>query len=110
MAEPVAELTTVPQTPGLRELAVPWRGERPARVVVFAAAAAAAMGMLLPVTPLAAGLRMTPAPAACVLWMLAVTATYGFAAQLVKIWSATSSGLVVAKRSGQPTEGVGTRA
>jgi P-type Mg2+ transporter len=87
MAEPVAELITVLLVVVvLRSREAPWRGERPARVVVFAALAAAATGMLLPATPLAAGLRMTLPPAAYVPWLLAVTAIYGLSAQLVKKW------------------------
>jgi P-type Mg2+ transporter len=68
----------------LRSRTLPWRGARPARVVVLAAAAAAAIGMLLPVTPLAATLRMAPPPIAYFLWLLAVMAAYGLAAQLLK--------------------------
>ena len=41
----------------LRARTLPWRGVRPARVVTLAAVAAATIGALLPVTPLAAGLE-----------------------------------------------------
>ena len=68
----------------LRARTLPWRGARPARVVMLAAVAAAAIGSLLPVTPLAAGLRMAPLPIAYWLWLIAVTAGYGLAAHLVK--------------------------
>jgi P-type Mg2+ transporter len=68
----------------LRARTLPWRGARPAGVVILAAVAAAAIGSLLPWSPLAAGLRMAPLPAAYLLWLIAVTAAYGLAAQLVK--------------------------
>ena len=68
----------------LRARTLPWRGVRPAGVVILAAVAAAAIGSLLPWSPLAAGLRMAPLPAAYLLWLIAVTAAYGLAAQLVK--------------------------
>jgi Mg2+-importing ATPase len=68
----------------LRAHTLPWRGTRPAGVVILAAIAAAAIGSLLPVTPLAAGLRMAPLPAAYLLWLVAVAAAYGMAAHLVK--------------------------
>jgi Mg2+-importing ATPase len=68
----------------LRARTLPWRGVRPAGVVILAAIAAAAIGSLLPVTPLAAGLRMAPLPAAYWLWLITVTAGYGLAAHLVK--------------------------
>jgi Mg2+-importing ATPase len=68
----------------LRARTLPWRGVRPAGVVVLAAVAAAAIGCLVPVTPLAVGLRMAPLPIAYVLWLITVTAGYGLAAHLVK--------------------------
>ena len=68
----------------LRARTPPWRGARPARAVVVAAIAAAAIGLVLPVTPLAAGLRMAPLPITYWLWLIAVTAAYGLAAHLVK--------------------------
>jgi P-type Mg2+ transporter len=68
----------------LRARTLPWRGARPARVVVLAAVTVAAIGSLLPVTPLAAGLRMAPLPIAYWLWLITVTAGYGLAAHLVK--------------------------
>ncbi|MDT5130074.1 MAG: P-type Mg2+ transporter, partial [Mycobacterium sp.] len=68
----------------LRARTLPWRGVRPAGVVIWAAVAAAAIGSLLPWSPLAAGLRMAPLPIAYWLWLITVTAGYGLAAHLVK--------------------------
>ncbi|MEQ0564520.1 magnesium-translocating P-type ATPase [Amycolatopsis sp. NEAU-NG30] len=60
------------------------RGTRPARPVLAAAAAAGLTGLLLPVSPLAGLVRMTPLPAAYLLWLAAILAGYALAAQLVK--------------------------
>lgn len=68
----------------LRTPELPWRGARPSLGVLAAAAGAAALGLLLPLTPLAAPLRLTPLPAAYALWLIAVVFTYGLAAHLVK--------------------------
>ncbi|UXA19178.1 magnesium-translocating P-type ATPase [Mycobacterium sp. SMC-4] len=68
----------------LRTRAVPWRGQRPARVVVTAAVVVAALGMLLPVSPLAGPLQMSAPPPAYLLWLLLVALTYGGAAQWLK--------------------------
>jgi Mg2+-importing ATPase len=68
----------------LRAPTMPWRGARPARVVVFAAITAAAIGSLLPLTPLGTGLGMAPPPAGYLVWLVAVMAAYGLAAHLVK--------------------------
>jgi P-type Mg2+ transporter len=68
----------------LRTRTLPWRGARPARVVLAGAAAAAVIGSLLPLTPLAVGLRMTAPPPAYALWMAAVLLAYAAAAQWVK--------------------------
>jgi Mg2+-importing ATPase len=68
----------------LRAPTMPWRGARPARVVVFAAITAAAIGSLLPLTPLGIGLGMAPPPTGYLAWLVAVMAVYGLAAHLVK--------------------------
>jgi P-type Mg2+ transporter len=68
----------------LRTRAMPWRGARPARVVMFAAITAAAIGLLLPLTPLGAGLGMAAPPPGYLIWLVAVMAAYGLAAQLIK--------------------------
>jgi len=68
----------------LRARTLPWRGQRAARIVVLAAAIAAVVGLLLPVSPLAAALMMTPPPLSYSLWLVVVTAAYALAAQLVK--------------------------
>ena len=68
----------------LRARTLPWRGARPVGVVVLAAVIAAAIGSLLPMTPLAAGLRMAPLPIPYLLWLITVTAAYGLAAHLMK--------------------------
>ncbi len=68
----------------LRSPALPWRGARPSFGVVAAAAGAAALGLLLPLTPLASPLRLAPLPASYALWLIAVVSGYGLAAHLVK--------------------------
>ncbi|MBV8928079.1 MAG: magnesium-translocating P-type ATPase, partial [Mycobacteriaceae bacterium] len=68
----------------LRARRPPWRDARPARVVVAGAVGAAAVGLLVALSPLAAGLRMTAPPAGYLLWLVAVTIAYAAAAQLVK--------------------------
>jgi Mg2+-importing ATPase len=68
----------------LRSPKLPWRGARPGPGVVAAAAGAAALGLLLPLTPLAGPLRLAALPASYALWLIAVVSTYGFAAHLVK--------------------------
>ncbi|PXX06629.1 magnesium-translocating P-type ATPase [Mycolicibacterium moriokaense] len=68
----------------LRAPTKPWRGARPTRVVALATLTAAAIGVLLPLTPLGVGLGMAPPPAAYLVWLVAVLATYGLAAHLVK--------------------------
>jgi P-type Mg2+ transporter len=68
----------------LRQRSLPWRGARPARVFLLATAAAAGVGLLLPITPLAGGLRMVALPTTYLVWLAAVTACYATAAQLVK--------------------------
>jgi P-type Mg2+ transporter len=68
----------------LRAPTMPWRGAGPARAVVLATLTAAAIGSLLPLTPLAVGLGMAPPPAGYLVWLVAVLAAYGLAAHLVK--------------------------
>jgi len=68
----------------LRARTLPWRQQRPAPIVVVAAISAAAIGLALPSTPLAAALRLAPPPITYLLWLLAVTATYAVTAHLVK--------------------------
>jgi P-type Mg2+ transporter len=68
----------------LRAPTMPWRGARPTRVVVLATLTAAAIGLLLPLTPLGVGLGMAPPPAGYLVWLVAVLAAYGLAAHLVK--------------------------
>jgi Mg2+-importing ATPase len=68
----------------LRARTMPWRGARPARAVVLAAITAAAIGSLLPLTPLGTGLGMAAPPAGYQVWLVAVMAAYGLAAHLVK--------------------------
>ena len=68
----------------LRGRAAPWRGARAAGVVVAAAVVAAGIGLLLPITPVAAVFQMAPAPATYLLWLLAVAAGYALTAHLVK--------------------------
>jgi P-type Mg2+ transporter len=68
----------------LRSKSAPWRGDRPARVVVAASAAAASVGLLLVFTPLAGLLDMSPLPMTYAMWLIAVIAVYGLAAHAVK--------------------------
>jgi Mg2+-importing ATPase len=68
----------------LRGRAAPWRGARAASVVVAAAVVVACIGLLLPITPAAHLFQMAPASATYLLWLLAVAATYGLAAHVVK--------------------------
>ncbi|MFV8163007.1 HAD-IC family P-type ATPase [Mycobacterium sp. 134] len=68
----------------LRSKNAPWRGDRPARVVVAASAAVASVGLVLGFTPLAGLLDMSPLPMTYALWLIAVLAVYGFAAHLAK--------------------------
>ncbi|MBP2450773.1 magnesium-translocating P-type ATPase [Mycolicibacterium lutetiense] len=70
----------------LRTKNAPWRGDRPARVVVTVSAAVASIGLVLGFTPLAGLLDMSPLPMAYALWLIAVLAAYGLAAHLAKRW------------------------
>jgi Mg2+-importing ATPase len=68
----------------LRARTPPWRGTRPARPVVAGAVTAAAIGSLLPLSPLGSELGMVSPPVAYWLWLATVTPAYGLAAHLVK--------------------------
>ena len=68
----------------LRARPAPFRGGRPARAVLFAAAVAGLIGVLLPLTPVAGPLRMQPLPGSYLLWLALVLAGYVLAAQLAK--------------------------
>ncbi|WP_284740413.1 magnesium-translocating P-type ATPase [Amycolatopsis sp. RTGN1] len=68
----------------LRARPAPFRGGRPARAVLVAAAVAGLIGLLLPLTPAAGPLRMLPLPGSYLLWLLLVLAGYVLAAQLAK--------------------------
>ncbi|WP_236788021.1 magnesium-translocating P-type ATPase [Amycolatopsis sp. GM8] len=68
----------------LRSTTAPWRGARPARPVLLAAATAATVGLLLPISPLAGPLRLAALPAGYLLWLATVLAAYAGAAQLAK--------------------------
>lgn len=68
----------------LRARTLPWQGHRATRGVVVAAAVTAAVGLLLPFSPLSTALMMSPPPLAYSLWLLVVTVAYALAAQLVK--------------------------
>jgi Mg2+-importing ATPase len=68
----------------LRARTLPWQGQRAARILVLATAITAVVGLLLPASPVAAALNMTPPPLTYSFWLLAVTAAYALAAQLVK--------------------------
>ena len=59
---------------------------RPSRPLVLAAVAAGLVGLLLPLSPLAEGLRMHPLPGGYLLWLVLVLAGYGLAALLAKRW------------------------
>ncbi|MDT8911931.1 magnesium-translocating P-type ATPase [Amycolatopsis sp. PS_44_ISF1] len=61
---------------------------RPARPLVLAAAAAGLAGLLLPLSPLAPGLRMHPLPAGYLLWLALVLVAYGLAVLAVRRWYA----------------------
>ncbi|WP_409179975.1 magnesium-translocating P-type ATPase [Amycolatopsis sp. VS8301801F10] len=65
----------------LRGRATPLRASRP---VVLAATAAASIGLLVPLSPLAGPLRMQALPASYLLWLVLVLAGYALAAQAAK--------------------------
>ncbi|ORA22032.1 magnesium-translocating P-type ATPase [Mycobacterium aquaticum] len=68
----------------LRTREVPWRRPGPAATVVLALWCAASIGLVLPVTPLAEPLHMTPLPIGYALWLAVVAVSYASCAQLVK--------------------------
>lgn len=68
----------------LRAREVPWRGARVSRPMVLAASAAAAVGVLLALTPFSARLAMSPLPIGYVVWLVICLAGYALAAQFVK--------------------------
>jgi Mg2+-importing ATPase len=68
----------------LRTRELPWRRPGPAAIVVLALWCAASIGLVLPVTPLAAPLHLTSLPAGYVLWLAVVAVSYASCAQLVK--------------------------
>lgn len=68
----------------LRGRSVPWRSPRPATVLVLASCLAAAVGVALPVSPLAGVLRLQPLPMAYGWWLIAVSILYAASALWVK--------------------------
>jgi P-type Mg2+ transporter len=70
----------------LRARALPWRGTRPATVVVLTACCVAAVGVTLPWTPLAATFGMAPLPVAYTGWLATVVIGYGLATHWLKNW------------------------
>ncbi len=68
----------------LRTRTAPWRGATPARPVLIVAAAVASVGLILPISPLAAPLHLHPLPMGYLLWLLACLLVYGVAAHLTK--------------------------
>jgi Mg2+-importing ATPase len=68
----------------LRAKVAPWRGARCSPAVVLTTSAVAAIGLLIPVTPLARGLSMTPPPGWYVLWLMLVGGGYAMALQRMK--------------------------
>jgi P-type Mg2+ transporter len=70
----------------LRVRTAPWHGARPARPVVVAAASAAAIGLLIPATPLGGRLGLVPLPFGFLPWIGATLVVYGLTAQLAKRW------------------------
>jgi Mg2+-importing ATPase len=68
----------------LRTREVPLLRSRPTRPVVAAALAAAAVGLLLPLSPLAGPLRMASLPAGFFPWLAGILLAYALAAQLIK--------------------------
>lgn len=68
----------------LRAPGWPWQGARPPRLVLCAAAAAVGIGLLLPISPLAARLHLVPLDAGYLPWLAAILAANLGAAHLVK--------------------------
>ncbi|HEY1968166.1 MAG TPA: magnesium-translocating P-type ATPase [Pseudonocardia sp.] len=59
---------------------------RPARAVLIAAAVTGLIGLVLPISPVAPALGMSPLPATYLWWLLAVLITYGFGLEATKRW------------------------
>ena len=68
----------------LRAPGWPWQGARPPRLVLCAAAAAVGIGLLLPISPLAARLHLVPLGASYLPWLAAILAANLGAAHVVK--------------------------
>lgn len=68
----------------LRGKATPWKSPRPATVMVLAACLAAAVGIALPISPLANLLRLQPLPMSYALWLIGVLSGYAVLAYSVK--------------------------
>jgi P-type Mg2+ transporter len=68
----------------LRTRGIPWRGARPTRPVLLAAAASAAVGLLVATTPLAGVLHLQAPPAWYLLWLVAAVGGYAALAQVLK--------------------------
>lgn len=68
----------------LRVRTAPWRGTRPSRPVVLASSGAAAVGVLLCVTPVGARLGLVALPPAYLIWIAAATTAYAMSAQVAK--------------------------
>ncbi|ORA59792.1 magnesium-translocating P-type ATPase [Mycobacteroides franklinii] len=79
-------LTQLAVVLALRSRALPWRGPRPAPVVVLGAVAVGVAGVLLPFGPLAEPLQMTAPPLGYLLWLVVVTSAYVAAAYAMKRW------------------------
>lgn len=68
----------------LRSPLPPWRARRPARALLVSTALAAGTGLLLPLSALAAPLRLCSPPATYLLWLAGILLGYLVAAQLTK--------------------------
>lgn len=68
----------------LRAPGWPWQGARPPRLVLTATAAMVGVGLLLPVSPLAAQLKLVPLPVSYLPWLAAILGANLLAAHLAK--------------------------
>jgi Mg2+-importing ATPase len=68
----------------LRTGGAPWRGARPTRPVLLAAAAAAAVGLLVAMTPVAGVLHLRAPPPWYLLWLVVAVGGYATLAQVLK--------------------------